>query len=126
MRRNALITTLLLPVVLAVSPTCPPAESDITWTLVVQAIDRLWLPIPEASVLVSSHNKEARTWRAVTNKSGFACFALPTPGEHSVRVERNGFFDENLPTLDVYASAYSAQYVQLKMEVRAIEQGERP
>lgn len=117
------MTTALLSLFLAVSPSCPPAESDITWTLVVQAIDRLWLPIPDASVVVTSKGEEARSSRGVTNKRGFACFALSSPGDYSLKVDRNGFNDEGLPTLVIHASAYGAQYVQLKMNVRAIEQG---
>jgi hypothetical protein len=119
---RALITA-LLPLLLAVSPSCPPTESDITWTLVVQAIDRLWHPIPDASVVVKSKTEEARSWQGATNKRGFACFALSSPGDYTLKSERNGFYDEGLATLEIHASAYGAQYVQLKMDVRAIEQG---
>lgn len=112
---------LLTVALLQAGPTpCPtasrPAEPP---SLVVQAVDSTWLPLPGMQVTVTPGKAGGVRHTGTTEKNGFAEFWLPRQAEYSVEVESPGFKRKRVKgvTIGPVLEYTSTAYVQVQLRV---------
>lgn len=115
------MSSFLLAAMLVASPSCSPTATSPAVTLIIQAVDQLWLPIPDAAVSVKRSAGSVRTFESTTGKHGFACLELSEEGVYSIQVKRNGFHTARMDAIEINPSPYLPHYVQVPLRVRVIE-----
>ena len=106
---------LLHALTLAVSCVC--GQSGRPASLVVQAVDDLWLPLPSATVTVRRPGQK-EPYRETTDLDGFACLAIPGEGEYTVEVGLEGFRSRSIKGVPVRGGRGGAlPYVQVQLSV---------
>ena len=105
----------------AATSTCKPTEPGVTVTIVAQAVDTTYMPLPGVSVVAQSHEKTDKQYQGTTDRFGFACLSTPEDGVYSLEAKLVGFRKGRLDRIDINGTPGSPQYVQLSLQVIAIE-----
>jgi hypothetical protein len=113
------MTGLVLLALLIPAPVhdCVTKSTALT-TLVVQAVDELWLPIPGAVVLARGQGKVRDAFRVTADADGFARFSISTQGAYEVEVSAVGFKTRRVKSVSVEGDpAKSVPNVQVMLKV---------
>jgi hypothetical protein len=114
------MATLLFLLLQAAAQPCIPESSPVDApSLVVQAVDTLWLPLPGMEVTITASADSRAKHKGVTMSDGFAKFWLPRGAEYTVEVVSPGF--EKKRVKDVLIGRIwkytPTSYVQVQLQV---------
>ena len=111
------MTLSLLFRALTVAAACVCPQSERPATLVVQAVDHLWLPLPGATVTAHLPGQK-ESYREPTDRDGFACLAIPAGGEYTVEVTLEGFKPRSVKGVPVRGGPEaSLPHVQIQLSL---------
>lgn len=101
------------------SPCAPSPHPVEPPSLVVQAVDPLWLPLPGMEVTISPHEGRSASKAARTDRNGYAEFWLAREAEYSVEVKSPGFKTKWMKSLRITgrSEASPTAYVQFQLEL---------
>jgi hypothetical protein len=112
---------LLVTLLLQASVPCPVQASSEPPSLIVQAVDTTWLPLPGMQVTVTPTKPRGTPIVADTKRDGFAEFALPRNAEYAIEVVSPGFKRNRVKSVRIgpVLEYTSTAYVQVKLQVEA-------
>ena len=90
-------------------------------SLIVQVVDPSWMPLPGASVKISTKEK-TEDWKSYTDNDGNARFWLDWKTKYTIEAELSGFKRKRLKNIYLYEGSESSPtaYVQIKLDVENI------
>jgi len=114
-----MLTVMLLGLALGAQPAdCDVKADSLPTTLVVQAVDELWLPLPGALIIVREGKHSPEVARGTTDASGFVHLSITKRGAYEVEVSLVGFKGRRVGKIDVDADPSKLiPYVQVKLKV---------
>ena len=86
-------------------------------TLVVQAVDPLWLPIPGAVVTARARSSGNLVQRGTSDALGFAALEIPHSGTYTVEITHPGFKKGSAKGVPVDAMGTSISHVQVRLKL---------
>jgi hypothetical protein len=100
-------------------PATPPSGAP---TIIVQAVDQDYLPIPGATVTVSALANKSRSVSARTGDNGSAEFFVPDEADYLVEIKMQNFKIARLKHLHISkpSTTLRTAYVQLVMKFSGI------
>jgi hypothetical protein len=100
------------------TPSPPPADAT---SLVVQAVDATWLPLPGMAVTITSPTNKRQKHTSMTKRDGFAEFWLPRGAEYTIEVGSPGFKSKRIKDVHIgpVLEYTSTAYVQVQLQVAA-------
>ena len=115
---------LLAALLLQASDPCSVATVPQPPSLIVQAVDVTWLPLPGMQVTVTPTKPVGTAVVSKTEKDGFAEFALPRDAEYSIEVEAPGFKRKRVKGVKIgpVLQYTSTAYVQVQLQVAPPEE----
>jgi hypothetical protein len=98
------------------SATPPPAGAP---SLIVQAVDPDYIPIPGAHVMVKPLNSNAQTILSSTDGDGYARIFAPEDTEYSVEINLVGFKNDRVKSLHLGNRTHAPHtaYIQFVMKL---------
>jgi hypothetical protein len=110
---------LLVTLLLQASVPCPVEAAAEPPSLIVQAVDTAWLPLPGMRVTVTPTSPRGTPIVADTKRDGLAEFALPRNAEYAIEVVSPGFKRTRVKGVRIgpVLRYTSTAYVQVKLQV---------
>ena len=106
------------------APQCQPAATPTERpSLVVQAVDPMWLPIPNAQITVQARDGKQPAQSIAADENGYARFQLLRETEYSISAGLAGYQSKRMKHIlikNLGSGPFSTAYVQLQLKYRPI------
>jgi hypothetical protein len=113
-----MLTILLFFLGLGTTPYSAPADEQGSPTMIVQVVDPVWIPLPDAEVTVKPADGKGSSKSAHTDANGFAKFWVDTGVAYRIEAKTEGFNAKVLKSvmLTKPKAGSPPAHIQLKLE----------